>query len=417
MKLRVLHKALDTVGGAEILLVEQAHAFARAGADVELRTLLHSRDTWAARTGPLRVTALHEIGSGRRPRLTRTLNSRQIAWLLEELPTSDVSIAHGYPVSSALGAAASPGLRVWYCHEAPRWLHPQASNPYLARHAERAPERHAPAYYRRSFASPLGALPLVGRRRASRVQADVRGVSGLGAVWANSEYTRDSVRRIYPGVDVEVVYPFVHFPPEPPRRSGKPASELGVLCVTRLEWVKNLDTLLEGFALFRRGAPAARLEIVGTGPAREALGALARELGIDGRVRFHGFLPDAELDALSARCDVFACLPLDEPFGMIFPEAVARGLLVLGPDHGGPLEILEGGRLGEIAAPLEPEAVAEGLARLARLSDADANDRRRAADAACRARFSPDVVAARMLELLRRKGAELGRPRRPSAVR
>lgn len=409
MKLRILHKALDGVGGAEILLVEQAHAFARAGADVELRTLVFSGERWSERTGSLEVTALHRPGPGEpAPRLRRALNERQVRWLLAELLQSDVSIAHGFPVSSALGEAKSSGLRLWYCHEAPRWLHPEAANPYLARHAARAPERHAPSYYRRSFLSWVGALPLVGRRRPSRVEADVRGVSGLDAVWANSEYTRDSVRRIYPGVDAEVVHPFVHFPPEPPRRSGKPAPELGVLCVTRLEWVKNLDTLLEGFALFRnRMAPGARLEIVGSGPARVALGKLADQLGIAPAVRFHGFLPDPELAALATRCDVFACLPLDEPFGMIFPEAVARGLLVLGPDHGGPLEILDGGRLGAVADPLEPEAVADGLARLARLSDVEADERRRAADAACRARFSTEVVAARMRELLRGRGVAI----------
>jgi glycosyltransferase involved in cell wall biosynthesis len=409
LKLRVLHKALDTVGGAEILLVDQARYFARAGADVALRTLVFSTEKWADRCGSLGVTALHASSSkSRPPRLRRALDAGQIAWLLEELASSDVSVVHGYPLSSALGAATSPGLRLWYCHEAPRWLHPEAANPYLHRHAARAPERHAPSYYRRSFKSTLGALPLVGRRRPSRVLSDVRGVSSLGAVWANSEYTRDSVRRIYPAVEAEVVHPFVHFPSEPPRRSGKRADGLRILSVTRLEWIKNLDTLFEGFRLFRRKEdPRARLELVGTGPAEGALRELARRLEIAQNVEFHGFLPEARLALLAAECDLFACLPLDEPFGMIFPEAVARGLLVLGPDHGGPLEILDGGRLGELADPLDPEAIAAGLTRLARLTDAETDERRRRADASCRARFAPEVVGARMLELLRRAGSAI----------
>ena len=35
----------------------------------------------------------------------------------------------------------------------------------------------------------------------------------------------------------------------------------------------------------------------------------------------HGFLPHDSLRSLYERCDVLALLPLDEPFGMIFPEA------------------------------------------------------------------------------------------------
>jgi glycosyltransferase involved in cell wall biosynthesis len=409
VKIRVVHRALDTVGGAEILLVDQAQSFARAGASVELRTLYWSPERWSDRTRPLEVKTLYQHAPHRAPpRLSRVLSARQIDFLLAELEGVDVTIAHGYPLNSALGSASNQGLRLWYCHEAPRWLHPDAANPYLARHATRAPERHAPRYYRRVYASPTGGMPLIGRRRPSRVFADVRGVSHLSALWANSEYTRDSVRRIYPSVQAEVVYPFVRFPPAPPRRSGKPRAELRILCVSRLEWLKNLDTLFDGFALFReKTAPRARLEVVGTGPAREALEKLARRLGLADAVHFHGFLPDPELDALAERCDVFACLPLDEPFGLIFPEAVARGLLVLGPDHGGPLEILDGGRLGELADPLDPEAIAAGLARLAKLSDAEADARRNAADRACRARFSGEVIGARMLALLDRQGVSL----------
>jgi glycosyltransferase involved in cell wall biosynthesis len=162
--------------------------------------------------------------------------------------------------------------------------------------------------------------------------------------------------------------------------------------------------LLEGFSLYRRGDPRATLDIVGTGPVQAALEALRASLSLGESVRFHGFLSDDELGRLAGRADVFACLPFDEPFGLIFPEAIARGLLVVGPDHGGPVEILDGGRLGELADPLSPESIAEALARLAKLSDEEAEKRRAAADAACRDRFSPEVVGARMLSLLKRHG-------------
>jgi len=118
-------------------------------------------------------------------------------------------------------------------------------------------------------------------------------------------------------------------------------------------------------------------------------------------VMFHGFLAPADLRRVYAVCDVFALLPTDEPFGMVFAEAAAQGLLLVGPDHGGPLEILDGRRLGWPCDAFAPTALAEVLAAIWS-SDAATLDRRRAeADRACRARYAPDVVGPVLLDLLR----------------
>jgi len=70
----------------------------------------------------------------------------------------------------------------------------------------------------------------------------------------------------------------------------------------------------------------------------------------EGCCRFHGFLPEAELRRVYEACQVMATLPLDEPFGMVLPEAAVRGLLLAGvarqegrsvPDRG---EDEEGGK-------------------------------------------------------------------------
>ncbi|HEV8549851.1 MAG TPA: glycosyltransferase family 4 protein [Polyangiaceae bacterium] len=410
-QVRFLHRALDVVGGAEIQLTDQARYLRRAGAEVSIRTLVYEPTAWENRLGDMPVEAWFRVArDGKRPRLTRTLGRRRLRWLLRELEATDVSLALGYPVSAALGAAKSRGVRLWHCLEAPRWLYPEDANPYLARHHERAPLRHGPHYYRTSLASPVGALPFIGRRRPSRAAADRDGVSGLTAVWANSEYTRDSVRRIYPSVSAEVLYPGVSFGERLRTKAPLARDGLRVICITRVELVKNLDTLLDGFGRYRqRTDPHAKLSIVGKGPALPALQELARETGLGNAVTFHGFVPDAELDELCARHDVFACIPLDEPFGLVFPEAIARGLLALGPDHGGPTEILDHGKLGELVDPLEPDAIAGGLARIRRLTDAEVDRRRAAADDACRERYSHDVVARRMVELLGGLGVELAK--------
>jgi glycosyltransferase involved in cell wall biosynthesis len=65
---------------------------------------------------------------------------------------------------------------------------------------------------------------------------------------------------------------------------------------------------------------------------------------------------------------------------------------VVGPDHGGPREILDDGRLGWTVDPLAPEALADALAAVWRLPHAEADRRRLALDRACRARYAPAAV-------------------------
>jgi glycosyltransferase involved in cell wall biosynthesis len=389
-------------------LVEQARLLSGLGAAVRIRTLSYESSRWRTLVGGVPVDALREHVSRRPPRnLPRSPSDARMTWLLDDLAGADLAIAHHYPASSALGAASGAGVRIWYCHEPPRGLYPSEVSPFLHANAERAPSRHGPRYYRKSMNSWFGGLPLIGRRRASRLEADRRGIRGLDAVWANSEFTRDNVRRVYGSLDVAVVYPTVAVAPNRASLGGSRRDGLKVLCLTRLEWVKNLDTLLEGFALFqRREDPHAELHVVGEGRAGKALRRQVARLGLGKAVELHGFLDEEAISELSARCDAFACLPLDEPFGMVFPEAMARGLLVLGPDHGGPLEILDGGRLGEIADPLSPEAIAEGLSRLRRLPDAEADRRRSAAALAARQRYSREATAAQVTSLLGRHGVK-----------
>jgi glycosyltransferase involved in cell wall biosynthesis len=406
MQIRILHPSLCHVGGAEILMVEQATLFSKLGASVRIRTFAYDAERWGDRVGSVPVEFMKARVPGRRPpSVPRSPGDRRMRWLLDELEAADLAIAHNYPASSALGAAPGPRARIWYCHEPPRFLYPDEVSPFLRENAARAPARHGPRYYETSMRSWFGGLPFVGRRSAPKKAADQQGVRGLDGIWANSEYTRDNVRRAYGSVNTDVVYPMVDFPKIEVGRAGLARGGLAILTLTRLEWVKNLDTLLDGFALFRRrDDPRAELHVVGEGAARSALELQVRELGIAGAVHFHGFLSDSAVAELSARCQLFACLPLDEPFGMVFPEAMGRGLLVLGPNHGGPLETLDGGRLGEAVDALDPEAVAEGFSRLAKLSDADADRRRSAALVAARQRFSREATAARVGALLERHG-------------
>ncbi|HQR29056.1 MAG TPA: glycosyltransferase family 4 protein [Anaeromyxobacteraceae bacterium] len=404
MKVTFFHPGFEDVGGAELLALDQAAWLRDRGVGVEVVTYALDPARWARRFEGIPVTvvprrAWSDVVALGRPVARMRLRARRARPALQG---GDVVLATNYPCSALLGWVETPARTVWQCNEPNRRVHPREANPFLSARASATAGRgldDASVHFARRLAE-LARGPA--RREAEALATfDVASVSRLDAIFAISAFSRDNARRIYGRCSDVVVPPMVAFPAGVPPRSGLGRSGLRVLVHSRLERVKNVDTVLRGFARFReRADPAARLHVVGEGAHRPRLEALAVELGLGSSARFHGFLPDADLARVYSDSDVLACLPVDEPFGMVFPEAAARGLLLVGPDHGGPLEILEGGALGFTCDAFDPGALADVLERVAGLPDAEADRLRIAADRACRARYAPDVVGRMLLEAL-----------------
>src|SRR5260370_966390 len=130
-------------------------------------------------------------------------------------------------------------------------------------------------------------------------------------------------------------------PPPPPPGDGP----LRLCLVARLEPRKAIDRALRALAR----VPHAWLEIVGDGPLRARLTALAGELGVAGRVHFWGYRPDPE--AVIAGCDAVVCSSRTEglPFGPL--EAMALGPPAAARPVGGGPQVLADGENGSRAAP------------------------------------------------------------------
>ena len=98
-----------------------------------------------------------------------------------------------------------------------------------------------------------------------------------------------------------------------------------VLFVGRLDSEKRVDELLRAFAALPPRLAGARLEIVGKGPRLEGWSRLTDRLGLSERVRFAGFVSDAELIDLYARAAVF-CMPgVAELQSLVTLEAMSAG--------------------------------------------------------------------------------------------
>jgi len=122
-----------------------------------------------------------------------------------------------------------------------------------------------------------------------------------------------------------------YLPATPPKRLVREG--LTVLWAGRLEPRKALPLALE--ALTQVDDPSVRLEVAGDGPLRGAWEKLAKQLGVEERVRFLGRLPWAEMPEIFRRADSFLFTSLLDSSGTVVFEAMAHALPILSLNHQG----------------------------------------------------------------------------------
>jgi glycosyltransferase involved in cell wall biosynthesis len=145
------------------------------------------------------------------------------------------------------------------------------------------------------------------------------------------------------------------------------------ISVSRLFHWKGQVELLRAFAIARREFPDARLFIVGeedktAGADRPnylaELQALTRELGLEGNVIFTGKRSD--VPRLLAASDIFSMPSFEEPFGLVYAEAMAMKRPVLAFNNGGTPEVVDHGKAGLLSPPRDLEALAVNMLTLLR---------------------------------------------------
>jgi glycosyltransferase involved in cell wall biosynthesis len=143
---------------------------------------------------------------------------------------------------------------------------------------------------------------------------------------------------------------------------GLPAEAQLVGVVARLEPEKGHPTLLAAWPEVVARCPQAHLLVVGEGSQREALEAMARELGIGHRVVFTGRRDD--VPAVTAALDVAVLPSYREAQGLSILEAMALGRPVVASNVGGIPEVIQDGVTGLLVPPHDPAALAAAIVRL-----------------------------------------------------
>jgi colanic acid/amylovoran biosynthesis glycosyltransferase len=140
---------------------------------------------------------------------------------------------------------------------------------------------------------------------------------------------------------------------------------LRVLVVGRLVSGKGYALLLEALADVVARGHDVTLEIVGEGPAGEALRARAAALGVAERVQWLGAVGQDEIRRHYEEADAF-CLPsFAEGVPVVLMEAMAMQLPVVATRIAGIPELIDDGVSGLLVAPARAGELADALARLA----------------------------------------------------
>lgn len=155
-----------------------------------------------------------------------------------------------------------------------------------------------------------------------------------------------------------------------------------ILAPTRLVPRKGVDRLIEALPSIRAAHPDAVLLVAGDGPQLPALQVLAQDVGCADAVRFAGAVPPPVMPDYYALADLVALPNRAEPgesdgMPLVFLEANACGIPVIGGRAGGTPEAVQDGMNGLLVDGNDPAAIATAAIRI--LGDADLAGRMRQA--------------------------------------
>lgn len=197
---------------------------------------------------------------------------------------------------------------------------------------------------------------------AAQVLAAGRQADGMLAV--SAAMRGDMIALGMPGERIRVHHTGVDAASFQPRDRATAKAALGVtgplvLSLGALIPRKGHDIVLRAVAMLSD----VTVMIVGEGPEKARLAALAAELGVGDRLRLLGSVPHADLPGIVAAADVMALASRSEGLANAWIEALACGTPIVIPAIGGAGEVVTSPEAGRLAARA-PEAFATAMAEL-----------------------------------------------------
>jgi glycosyltransferase involved in cell wall biosynthesis len=348
-------RAADPVLG--VWAHRQAMAARDAGADVRVLVLHRPLPPLAA----LKRGDVRAVGTALRQPRRAQLDGIEVAYVPYVSPPRPWSYG-------AWGAYAAPSLRIALGRL-------RAAFPFELVHAHYAVPA-GDAVRRAAPGVPLvvsvhgGDVLATAQRSACARRIVQRTFAHAGLVLANSAGTEARCRALG-ALATTVVHLGTDLPSDPAPQPH--ADHRTLVSVGHLVARKRHADVIEALAQLAPRHPGLRYEIVGDGPERAALEALAARRDVRDRVGFAGQLPPAAARARAAAADLFVLPSVDEAFGVAYVEAMAAGVPAIGSEgEDGPAEIAAAGPGLVQVPPRDPRALADAIERL--LADDAARD-------------------------------------------
>jgi teichuronic acid biosynthesis glycosyltransferase TuaC len=169
----------------------------------------------------------------------------------------------------------------------------------------------------------------------------------------------------------------VHLGADPPAAPAPPPATPTLVTVANLIERKRIADVIRAVAQLSDAWPQLRHVVVGDGPERAMLQALATSLGVADRISFLGRLAPDDAVAIGRQASLFVLPSTDEAFGVAYVEAMAAGVPAIGcRGEDGPEEIAAAGGGIELVPTRDPVALAAAVDSL--LGDSERLDRLRA---------------------------------------
>jgi glycosyltransferase involved in cell wall biosynthesis len=353
MKIAIVQRRMDRLGGAERLVHDLARGLAAKGHQVDFFVYKYNEDYWGRIADQKYRVCFLKLFLVPRP-LRIPVMGLYFRFKLRGYDIINIHntyIPHWMIVAAAFNRPYPPVL--WYCNE------PRRETYYDVLEPDQAALWKSKGLEKYTFTA-LGRLRVAWQIWSYRL-LDKLAVRRCRAVLANSHYAGRLIRKAFnirpvichAGVSPAISDPTPVFP--------KPY----FLLVSRMVFHKNVDMVLRALAaLKKRGGLGMKLVLAGSGQDLERLKALAIELGLQENTDFLGFVNDRKLENLYANAEFFIYIPIHEPFGLTLVEAMKHGIPAIGAADGGAAEIVDHEVNGLLVDPQDRAAVESAIERM-----------------------------------------------------
>ena len=198
-----------------------------------------------------------------------------------------------------------------------------------------------------------------------------RALERADLVLVHSAYTQERGARWFKGAKTVRLCPLATDIDEEPSRQGPSDGPPVVLVLGRIDEKlgKGHDVLISLWPKVASAVPGARLVFAGGGNRTEHIRALAASSSAAASIDVLGFVPVARIAGLWDRASVFAMPSLAEGFGLVYVEAMRRGIPVLASREDAGQEVNADGVSGYNVSRRRPDEMADALVALLRDRD------------------------------------------------